>query len=355
MSDASTTPMATTPAPPPAPSANQPASRAGLRAWLSHYGPHLLPVALALVALAAIPFTTWASLTLAGLSLGVIVFMMAAGLGLVFGLMDVLNFAHGAFITFGAFVAASVLAALSTWTQAESWALNLAVMAACGVASAAVAGLLGYATERVIIRPVYGAHLKQILVTVGVLIVAEQVVPVIWGGVPVAVPRPAMLQGSLLLGPVAIEKYRLAALATGLVVYAAIVVVLSWTRVGLLIRAGVQNREMVEALGYRIRTVFVGVFIAGSALAGFGGAMWGMYHELVTAALGGEVLILTFIVVIIGGPGSTSGAFVAALIVGLTGNYVGYLAPKLALGSNILVMLAILMWRPTGLLPASRN
>jgi branched-chain amino acid transport system permease protein len=210
-------------------------------------------------------------------------------------------------------------------------------------------------TERVIIRPVYGAHLKQILVTVGVLIVAEQVVPVIWGGVPVPVPRPAMFKGSFLLGDVAIERYRLMALATGLAVYGGLVAVLTRTRIGLLIRAGVQNREMVEALGYRIRTVFVGVFIAGSALAGLGGAMWGMYNELITAALGGEVLILAFIVIIIGGPGSTSGAFHASLLVGLTANYVGYLAPKLALGSNILLMLAILMWRPTGLLPASRN
>lgn len=325
------------------------------RARLERFGPHLLVPALALLALAAIPFSTWASLTIAGLAMGGIIFMMAAGLGLVFGLMDILNFAHGAFITFGAYVAASVLAALGAWTQAENLALNLIVLAACGFAGAAVAGVLGMATERVIIRPVYGAHLKQILVTVGVLIVAEQVVPVLWGGVPVPVPRPALLKGSFLVGDVAIERYRLVALVTGLLVYGILATVLARTRIGLLIRAGVQNREMVEALGYRIRTVFVAVFIAGSALAGFGGAMWGLYHELITAALGGEVLILAFIVIIIGGPGSTTGAFHAALLVGLLANYVGYLAPKLALGSNILLMLAILLWRPTGLLPVSRN
>jgi branched-chain amino acid transport system permease protein len=330
-------------------------ARATWRARASRSGPHLLPLALALLGLAAIPFGTWASLTIAGLAMGVILFMMSAGLGLVFGLMDVLNFAHGAFITFGAYVAASVLAVLGPWTRAEDLALNLTVLAACGLAGAAVAGALGYATERVIIRPVYGAHLKQILVTVGVLIVAEQIVPVIWGGVPVAVPRPALLKGSFLLGPVAVERYRLAALVTGLAIYGGLLAVLTRTRIGLLIRAGVQNREMVEALGYRIRTVFVLVFVAGSALAGFGGAMWGLYHELITASLGGEVLILAFIVVIIGGPGSTSGAFHAALLVGLTANYVGFLAPKIALGSNILLMLIILMWRPTGLLPASRN
>ena len=335
-----------------------PGTRAASAAWrarLERLAPLLLVPALALLALAAIPFSTWVSLTVAGLAMGGIVFMMAAGLGLVFGLMDILNFAHGAFITFGAYVAASVLAALGPWTRAEELALNLAALAACGLAGAAVAGALGWATERIIIRPVYGAHLKQILVTVGVLIVAEQVVPVLWGGVPVPVPRPALLKGSFLLANVAIERYRLAALATGLLIYGGMILVMGRTRIGLLIRAGVQNREMVEAFGYRIRTVFVAVFIAGSALAGFGGAMWGMYHELITASLGGEVLILAFIVIIIGGPGSTSGAFQAALLVGQMANYVGYLAPKLALGSNILLMLAILLWRPTGLLPASRN
>jgi branched-chain amino acid transport system permease protein len=325
------------------------------RARAEHYGPHLLPVALATLGLLAIPFSTWANLTIAGLAMGVIIFMMAAGLGLVFGLMDVLNFAHGAFITFGAYMAASMLVWLGPWTRAEDLLLNLAVLGACGLAGAVVAGVLGYATERIIIRPVYGAHLKQILVTVGVLIVAEQIIPVFWGGVPVPVPRPALLKGSFIVGPVAIERYRLVALITGLAVYGGLVTVLARTRIGLLIRAGVQNREMVEALGYRIRTIFILVFIVGSALAGFGGAMWGMYHELITASLGGEVLILAFIVIIIGGPGSTSGAFHAAILVGLTANYVGFLAPKLALGSNILLMLAILMWRPTGLLPASRN
>jgi branched-chain amino acid transport system permease protein len=341
-----------------APASLQPGTASMLAVWrarAAHYGAHLLPVALGLAALTVIPFSTWASLTIAGVAMGVIIFIMAAGLGLVFGLMNILNFAHGAFITFGAYVAAAVLARMSGWTQADDAVLNLLAFAACGAAAATVAGVLGYATERIIIRPVYGAHLKQILVTVGVLIVAEQLVPVFWGGVPVPVTRPALLRGSILIGQVAVERYRLVAIVTGLLVYGGMVAVLARTRIGLLIRAGVQNREMVEALGYRIQAVFILVFVAGSALAGFGGAMWGLYHELITASLGSEVLVLTFIVIIIGGPGSTSGAFYAALLVGLTANYVGFLAPKLALGSNIALMLAILMWRPTGLLPASRN
>ena len=113
--------------------------------------------------------------------------------------------------------------------------------------------------------------------------------------------------------------------------------------------------EMVEALGYRIRRLFVGVFVAGSALAGLGGAMWGLYQEVVTAAIGGQVIVLVFIVIIIGGLGSVGGCFVGALLVGLTANYVGFLAPKVALGSNILLMALVLLWRPQGLYPVAKR
>ena len=129
---------------------------------------------------------------------------------------------------------------------------------------------------------------------------------------------------------------------------------LNRTRVGLLVRAGVENAEMVESLGYRIRRLFVGVFVAGSGLAGLGGAMWAMYQEQVNAQMGTQVLVLIFIVVIIGGLGSVGGCFVGALLVGLLANYTGYLAPKLALGSNMLLMVLVLLWRPRGLFPVGR-
>ena len=121
---------------------------------------------------------------------------------------------------------------------------------------------------------------------------------------------------------------------------------LNRTKIGLLIRAGVENREMVEALGYRIRRLFVGVFVAGSALAGLGGVMWALYRETVSSAMGMQVMILIFIVVIIGGLGSVGGCFVGALLVALVANYGGFLAPKMALVSNILLMVLILLWRP---------
>ena len=319
--------------------------------WL----PLALIAVLALAAFAFVPSTpTWLTLTIAGLAMGMMIFMMASGLTLVFGLMDVMNFAHGAFISVGAYAAASVLIQLKGGMQAPSLAENLMAMAPALAAAVAVAGLLGWIFERVVIRPVYGDHLKQILVTMGGLIVVEQLIHVVWGPDMIPLPRPATITGSVLIGDAAIERYRMLAVLVGLAVFAAMWLVLNRTRLGLLIRAGVENTEMVESLGYRVRRLFVGVFVAGSALAGLGGVMWAMYQESVTAGMGMQMMVVIFIVIIIGGMGSVGGCFVGALLVGLMANYIGYLAPKLALGSNILLMVLILLWRPRGLYPASK-
>jgi len=319
-------------------------------------GVALLPVALAIVALPLTgSFSSWVTLTVAGLAMGMMIFLMASGLSLVFGLMDVLNFGHSAFISFGAFIAASVLAALAGWAQGQSGALNLlAIVLAIGAATAFCAAA-GWFFERVIVRPVYGDHLRQILITVGALIVAEQLILAIWGGAPISVPRPAILRGSLVFGDVAIETYRVFAFLLGLAVFAILSLVLNRTRIGLLIRAGVENREMVEALGFRIDRLFIAVFVAGSALAGMGGAMWAGYQGLISGALGSEMLILVFIVVIIGGLGSIEGSLLGAILVGLMGNYVAFLLPKLSLASNMLLMMVVLLWRPYGLLPAVKR
>jgi len=151
----------------------------------------------------------------------------------------------------------------------------------------------------------------------------------------------------------AIEKYRVVCVLVGLVVFLSMLAILNRTRIGLLIRAGVENTEMVEALGYRITRLFVGVFMAGSALAGLGGVMWGLYREQVNAAMGGELLVLVFIVVIIGGLGSVTGCFIGALLVALATNYAGFLVPKAALITDILLMVVILLWRPRGLYPVT--
>jgi branched-chain amino acid transport system permease protein len=283
------------------------------------------------------------------------IFIMASGLTLVFGLMDVMNFAHGAFITVGAYAAASVLIALKGDLQAASLSANLAAIGPALLAAMALAGAVGLFFERVVIRPVYGDHLKQILVTMGGLIVVEQLIVALWGPDIIPLPRPATITGSVLIGDAAIERYRMLAVVVGLAVFAAMWLVLGRTRLGLLIRAGVENTEMVESLGYRVRRLFTGVFVAGSALAGLGGVMWAMYQESVNAAMGMQVLVVIFIVIIIGGLGSVGGCFVGALLVGLVANYIGYMAPKLALGSNIALMVLILLWRPRGLYPMGKS
>jgi len=283
------------------------------------------------------------------------IFIMASGLTLIFGLMGVLNFGHGAFVSVGAFTATLVFLPLRGWLEVDSLLLNLGVLGLAILLAMLVTGILGWAFERVIIQPVYGQHLKQILITTGGMIVAEQLINVIWGAEQIPLPLPASFRGAFLLGDAAIEKYRLIAVIVGLTVFAVMFLVLNRTKIGLLIRAGVENREMVEALGYRIRRLFVLVFAAGSALAGLGGVMWGLYKETLTAAMGGETMVMIFIVIIIGGLGSVGGCFIGSLLMALVVNYAGFLAPKLALVSNILLMITVLLWRPAGLYPVAQH
>jgi branched-chain amino acid transport system permease protein len=320
------------------------------------YKPLLLVPVLALAALPLIGSgSTWLTLTVAGLAMGMIVFIIASGLTLVFGLMDVLNFGHGVFIALGAFVATSVLGMMGDWTGSqELWRNLLAVLPAMVVAML-VAGAIGLAFERFIVRPVYGQHLKQILITMGGMIIGEELIKVIWGPLQIALPLPEGMRGAVQLGDASVEKYRLIAVVVGLAVFTAQAWTLSRTKIGLLIRAGVQDREMVEALGYRIRRLFVGVFVMGSALAGLGGVMWGLYQQNVVPQMGAQVNVLIFIVIIIGGLGSTTGALIGALLVGLMANYTGFLVPKVALFSNIALMVVILLWRPQGVYPVANR
>ncbi len=318
--------------------------------------PLLLVPVLALLMLPLVgSFPTWVTLTVAGLAMGMMVFMMASGLTLIFGLMDVLNFGHGAFVSVGAFTATLVLLPMRNWVEADSVWMNLSVVGLAIVLAMVVTGLLGWAFERIIIRPVYGLHLKQILITMGGMIVAEQLIHVIWGAEQIPLPLPTTFRGAFIIGDAALEKYRLIAVAVGLIVFVSMFLVLNRTKVGLLIRAGVENGEMVEALGYRIRTLFVGVFMAGSALAGLGGVMWGLYKETLTATIGAEITVLVFIVIIIGGLGSVGGCFIGAMLVALAANYAGFLAPKVALVSDILLMVTVLLWRPQGLYPVAKR
>jgi branched-chain amino acid transport system permease protein len=320
----------------------------------------VLPLALvALLALVAWPLigssSTWLTLTVAGLAMGMIVFIIASGLTLVFGLMDVLNFGHGVFIALGAYLATSVFGWMVEWSTAADLARNLAVVFATMAVAMTLAAGVGWAFERVLVRPVYGQHLKQILITMGGMIIGEELIKVVWGATPIAIEMPEALRGVITFGDSAVEKYRVFATIVGALVLAVMLFTLNRTKVGLLIRAGVQDREMVESLGYRIRRLFVGVFVAGSALAGLGGALWGIYQHGVVPQIGAQVNVLIFIVIIIGGLGSTTGCLVGALLVGLMANYTGFLAPKVAMFSNIGLMVAVLLWRPQGLYPVANR
>ena len=322
---------------------------------VNRWAPYALTPLVVVAALPAIGPGPWLTLTVAGLTMGIMLFLVAAGLTLIFGLMDVLNFAHAAFVTVGAYVAVSVIRPLYGWTTEMSLALNLAALLIALIAAGLASGALGFVFERVIIRQVYGAPLRQILITIGALTVIEQLIIVIWGPQAIPLPKPVMLRGSVFIGSSSIETYRLFALCVGLAVALAMHLFLTRTRLGLVVRAGVEDREMIQALGYHIRRIFIGVFMAGTALAGIGGMMWGQYQAVVYSQIGDGMTILVFIILIIGGLGSVGGCFIGAILVGLTTNYVGFLAPKMALGSNILLMALILLWQPRGLFPISQH
>jgi len=296
--------------------------------------PALMLLALPLVGNPA----SWATLTVAGLAMGMMTFIMASGLTLIFGLMGVLTFAHGAFVTFGAFVAASLLTP------------DLAMLPLALLAAMAAAAVLGALFERVIVKPVYGQHTKQILITMGAMVVAEQLIIVVWGADQRMVELPPLLKGSFLVGDATFERFRLLVVAIGLALYAALHLALNRTRLGLLVRAGVEHPEMVEALGYRIKLVFIAIFALGSALAALGGGLWALYRGQLTASLGAERMIDIFIVVIVGGLGSLGGCFIAALLAALLFNYTSYFAPSLASLSEVILLIVVLLWRPRGLM-----
>ncbi len=297
--------------------------------------------------------------TLNGLQFGLILFLIAAGLTLVFGVMDFINLAHGVQYMVGAYL----MAGFSALTGNFGWALLLALPSALAV------GLL---LEALIFRHLYDRdHLDQVLATFGVILFLNQGVRFVWGAAPLNVPVPEWLSGSVaiadgLLYPV----YRLAIIGAGLTVALLLYVLVNHTRIGMLVRAGASNAPMVSALGVNIRRLFMLVFGFGAMLAGFAGAMVAPILS-VEPGMGDNILILAFVVIVIGGIGSIRGAFVAALMVGLVDNVGRSFAPNLLrlfldpanasqTGRAVAPMLiyifmaAILFFRPSGLFPARR-
>jgi branched-chain amino acid transport system permease protein len=314
-------------------------------AWIFGVGIWILP-------LWWIDVTTYLTLTFAGLTMGALLFMTASGLTVIFGLMDVLNLTHGAFFAWGAYAGFTLLNQLARlgWIEMASMGQSLGDLMLVLLLALLVGALLGLILEKIIIRRTYGNHLKQILITMGAALVMTEIIRIFWGPNDEAVLVPAAFQGSWDLYDVLVNKFRGVAILVGLIIFGIIQLVLRKTKLGIIVRAGVENKEIVQVMGYNIQRIFSGVFAAGAALAAMGGVMFAIFNGRIYPAMGDENLIFALIVVIIGGMGSVTGSFLGAIMVGLAFNYVAFLVPKLALGVNILIMAVILLIRPRGLM-----
>ncbi len=311
-------------------------------------------IGLLLLPLVTIPPKTYITLSIAGLAMGMLIFLMASGLSLIFGLMDVINFAHGACFAWGAYVGFSILTRINNWVVADSLFLNLLAFFIAMLGAMIVVGILGIILEKVIIRKVYGSHLFQILITYGTTVVLVECIRLFWGPNDEVMPVPATFQGNWDIFDIIVLRFPVIAIVIGLIVYTAMQLVLNRTKIGTIVRAGVEDPEMVQAMGHNIFLFFTGVFAIGAGLAALGGVAMGLFSRQVFPDMGDQYLIFAFIVVIIGGLGSVTGSLVGALLVGLSYQYVAYIFPAAAVGVNILIMVIILLIKPTGLFEAGR-
>lgn len=288
--------------------------------------------------------STFVLLTITGLGLGAMYFLVASGLSLIYGLMGVLNFAHGAFITAGAYAA--------WWMSGHvggSAGLKLVVGGVFGLVAGAVLAAL---VELIFIRPLYRRPIEQVLVTVGLALALGALVQGIWGNDARPFPVPTwMIDTTSVLGA-SIPNDRFVVIGVAAVVLVGLTAFLRYTRFGLIIRAGVENRAMVTALGIDVRRSFTLVFALGGALAALAGVLSGVYFGSVDPSRGTSLLIFAFIVVVIGGFGSIGGSAVAAVTVGLVQQYANYYASA---GTGdlavVLLLAAVLLIRPGGLAP----
>ncbi len=278
-----------------------------------------------------------------GVQLGVMLFLMASGLTLVFGLMNFINLAHGSFYMIGAFIASSAVMLTGDF-------LSGLVVAVLGT------GLVGLALELGLLRYLYQkSHLQQVLITFGLILVLNELARIIWGPFPVALRIPAFLSGSVEILPgETYPVYRLAILAVGVVVALSLYLIITRTRAGMWVRAGASDRDMASAMGVNVQLVFALLFGFGAALAGLAGVMAGPILT-VQVGMGEPILILSLVVTVIGGIGSVRGAFIAALSVGIVDTFGRVLLPP-ALGSMIIFvfMALFLAYRPQGLFASGR-
>ncbi len=240
-----------------------------------------------------------------GLQLGVLLFLLAAGLTLVFGIMDFVNLAHGSLYMLGAFVCAS----LTFFTGSFVWGVVFAIP---------IIAIIGYLFEVLIVRHLYESnHLDHVLATFGIILIADTLVQLSWGPEGIAIPLPDYLSGQVeILPDIIFPTFRLLIISSGLLIAAGLYWLITYTRLGMLIRAGASNRTMVSALGIDISTLFAGVFALGAVLAGVAGMLIAPITEA-TIGMGNDIIITAFVVIIVGGIGSMKGAFIAAILIGI--------------------------------------
>ena len=288
--------------------------------------------------------STFVLLTITGLGLGALYFLIASGLSLIYGLMGVLNFAHGAFLTVGAY---AMWFTESKIGGVDPVLLRYLIAAAVGLA---VGAAVGAVVEVVLIRPLYNRHIEQVLVTVGLALALTALVQAIWGNDARNIAFPVWLRRTTDVFGASIPNDRWIEIAAAALVLVALELFLRRTRYGLIIRAGVENRAMVTALGIDVRRAFTLVFAIGGVAAALAGVLSGVYFGTVDPARGTSLLIFAFIVVVIGGLGSLQGTAVSAVVVGLIQQYANYYASS-GLGdlSVVLLLGIVLLIRPSGL------
>jgi branched-chain amino acid transport system permease protein len=273
-----------------------------------------------------------------GISFGMLLFLLAAGLSLIYGVMRILNLAHGSFYLLGAYVALSVV----------QWTGSLAIAALVGTA---VVTLVGIVMERVLLRRLPREELPQALLTFGILLIVGDLALWIWGGTPQTLPRPESLSRSVRLGTLLFPTYRLFVVAVGAAVGLGLWFFQERTTLGAMLRAAIDDAEIARSTGINVSRLSTAIFALGAALAALGGIVGGPLLGVYPGA-DFEILLLAFVVVIIGGLGSLKGAFVGALAVGLLDNFGKTLFPQLALFTIFAPMAIILAIRPTGLFGA---
>lgn len=285
-------------------------------------------------------------LLITGIGLGAIYFLVASGLSLIYGLMGVLNFAHGVFLSLGAFLGyeVSTRVGATTWT---GFAVSLLVGALAGAAFAAV-------TERLLVQRLYERHIEQVLVTVGLALATVALFDGIWGTDARFISGPPWMGQTTSIAGANVPNDRFVAIVVAAAVLVSIVLFLRRTRYGMIIRAGVENRSMVTALGIDVRNAFTLVFTIGGAAAGLGGVLASHYFGYVSPMLGQTLLIFAFIVTVIGGLGSLTGAAVASVLVAVLQQYANFYLRGTGDLAVVVLLAVVLLTRPSGLMGRKR-